>query len=137
MKLAIISDMHFGFDGNILVRPSGTGYIVDAGVNSYYRKMLDAFGDIECEGYRLDYLVLLGDILDFSISPYDKAYKIARVFFQKLRSDNVAKNYIYIPGNHDCDIWHTVEHQVNIVNTVAKGQEPRDFKHSVDRKSVV
>ena len=36
-----------------------------------------------------------------------------------------------MPGNHDFDIWHTVEHQVNVINQLKQGELPRAFKRSV------
>jgi hypothetical protein len=43
----------------------------------------------------------------------------------------VAREIIYVPGNHDFDVWHTVEHQVNVINRLLQGQLPRAFKRSV------
>jgi UDP-2,3-diacylglucosamine pyrophosphatase LpxH len=79
----------------------------------------------------VDYLVLLGDILDFSAASYADAYRNARCFFTQLRDDALACEVIYVPGNHDFDVWHTVEHQVNVINRVQRGQLPRAFKRSV------
>jgi UDP-2,3-diacylglucosamine pyrophosphatase LpxH len=79
----------------------------------------------------VDYLVLLGDIIDFSVASYEDAYKHAKVFFRKIQEDTLARRLIYIPGNHDFDIWHTVEYQVNIINQLKQGQLPRAFKRTV------
>jgi hypothetical protein len=32
------------------------------------------------------------------------------------------------PGNHDFDIWHTVEHQVNVINPAQAGTAAARFK---------
>jgi hypothetical protein len=79
----------------------------------------------------IDYLVLLGDILDFSVASYADAYRQARCFFRRLAQDGLAREIIYLPGNHDFDVWHTVEHQVNVINRLVSGQLPRAFKRSV------
>jgi predicted phosphodiesterase len=89
-----------------------------------YKAFRDAVG-------RVDYLILLGDIFDFSVTSYEAAYKQAKVFFKRLQEDHLAKQFIYVPGNHDYDIWHTVEHQVNVINQLKQGQLPREFKRSV------
>jgi hypothetical protein len=33
-----------------------------------------------------------------------------KVFFSALRENGLAQQLIYVPGNHDFDIWHVVEH---------------------------
>jgi UDP-2,3-diacylglucosamine pyrophosphatase LpxH len=80
---------------------------------------------------RVDYLVMLGDILDFSVTGYEVAYRSAKAFFARLLADGIAQQVIYVPGNHDFDIWHTVEHQVNVINQLKQGQLPRAFKRAV------
>ena len=79
----------------------------------------------------VDYLILVGDILDFSIASYERTYCHAKVFFSALQRDGVADQVVYIPGNHDFDIWPTVEHQVNVINQLKQGELPRAFKQSV------
>lgn len=80
---------------------------------------------------RVDYLILNGDILDFSVASYEKTYRHAKVFFSALQQDRLADQIIYLPGNHDFDIWHIVEHQVNVINQLKQGELPRAFKRSV------
>ena len=36
-----------------------------------------------------------------------------------------------MPGNHDYDMWHTVEYQINIIHQINKGKPARQFKWSV------
>jgi predicted phosphodiesterase len=75
--------------------------------------------------------VLTGDILDFSVSLYQGTYECARTFFKKVLEDDLAKQFIYLPGNHDSNVWHTIEHQTNIINRMEPGQKVRKFRHSV------
>lgn len=76
MRMAIVSDTHFGdqmctlvdhdkpFEGDGSPRP-GVKY--------------GAF--VEKAGTDNDYLILLGDIFDFSIVGYARAYEMAKAFF--------------------------------------------------------
>src|SRR5262249_9215844 len=49
----------------------------------------------------------------------------------RAQEDDLAREFVYVPGNHDFDIWHTVEHQVNVINQLKQGQLPRAFKRAV------
>lgn len=120
MRVAVISDTHFGDPlGTLTGSRHGRSTIGPA-----YAPLAAALG-------RVDYLVLLGDILDFSVSSYEESYRAARRFFRQLRRDRIAGEMIYLPGNHDHDVWHTVEYQVNVIQRLQQGQLPRAFKQSV------
>lgn len=58
------------------------------------RALRDAVGSV-------DYLVLLGDIIDLSVASYEDAYRDARAFFAALQRDGLAREVVYVPGNHD------------------------------------
>ncbi len=125
MKLAIISDTHFGDKWCTLVR-----YSLKNGKKQYEigKKYLDFK---EAAGKNNDYLILLGDVFDFSVASYKDAYDAAKVFFKQVQQDEIAKEMIIIPGNHDGDLWHTVEYEVNVIDQLKKGRAPRHFKMSV------
>jgi 3',5'-cyclic AMP phosphodiesterase CpdA len=122
MRVAVLSDTHFGDPLSTLVstRPGD----LEPSIGPAYEALARAVGQV-------DYLILLGDILDFSVASYADAYRQARHFFRRLAEDGLAKEIVYVPGNHDFDVWHTVEHQVNVINRVERGQLPRAFKRSV------
>lgn len=123
MRIALISDTHFGDPmGTLIQKDSVSGLY---GKGSKYEAFLQAVG------VNNDYLILLGDIFDFSVSSYAEAYEIAKAFFLQIQQDNIANEMIYVPGNHDADLWHTVEHQVNIINQLNQGAPPRPFRMSV------
>ena len=129
MRIAVISDTHFGDPLCTLVI---NGHDGEPQLGPAYPALRKAVG-------KVDYLILLGDILDFSVASYEKAYKQARVFFRAVQRD-MAQQIVYLPGNHDFDIWHTIEHQVNVINQLKQGELPRAFKWSVpavidDRRS--
>lgn len=137
MRIAMTSDTHLGDSRSLMAfRDSKTGVIQEGKLYQTFRNAIQE----KTQGKPVDYLVLIGDILDFSIVDYSEAYHIGRFFFQKIKDDRLAKEIIYIPGNHDFDIWNTVEYQVNITNRVIRGKAPRRFRMSVpaiidDRKS--
>ena len=89
-----------------------------------YAALRDAVGQV-------DYLVLLGDIIDLSVAGCEDAYRDAKVFFTALQRDGLARELVYVPGNHDFDIWNVVEHQVSVINQLKQGELPRPFKRAV------
>jgi UDP-2,3-diacylglucosamine pyrophosphatase LpxH len=122
MRIAVVSDTHFGDDLCLLVRPSRDGGAPAMG--PAYPVLRDALG-------RVDYLVLLGDVIDLSIASYEAAYRDAKAFFTRVQDDGLAGEIVYVPGNHDFDIWSVVEHQVNVINQLKQGGLPRPFRRSV------
>lgn len=122
MRIAVVSDTHFGDPLCTLV--SSGSRDPSPRIGPAYEPLARAIG-------KVDYLVLLGDIVDFSVASYREAYRQARCFFRRLQDDGLAEELIYVPGNHDFDVWYTVEHQVNVINRLQQGQLPRAFKRSV------
>jgi UDP-2,3-diacylglucosamine pyrophosphatase LpxH len=122
MRLAVVSDTHFGDDLCALVRPSPGGGTPEPG--PAYAALRAAVGQV-------DYLVLLGDIIDLSVAGYEDAYRDAKAFFTALQRDGLARELVYVPGNHDFDIWNVVEHQVSVINQLKQGELPRPFKRAV------
>jgi 3',5'-cyclic AMP phosphodiesterase CpdA len=122
MRVAVLSDTHFGDPLCTLV--SSGPREKEPSIGPAYEALARAVG-------KVDYLVLLGDIVDFSVASYADAYRQARCFFRRLSEDGLTREIVYVPGNHDFDVWHTVEHQVNVINRLRQGQLPRSFKRSV------
>ena len=120
MRIAIISDTHFGDPMSTLVDSQG-----ELRPGPKYEDFKNAAGKDN------DYLILLGDVLDFSIAKYQDAYKTAKFFFLQIQEDKIAREIIFVPGNHDSDLWHTVEYQVNVINQLKKGKPMRRFRWSV------
>lgn len=119
MNVAVISDLHFGDPMCTMIDHTTLGP----------GEKYDAF--VRRAGRGNDFLILLGDTCDFSITDYADAYQIAKAFFRLIQRDRIAKNIIYLAGNHDFDLWHTVEHQANIIHRVAEGRPARNFRWSV------
>jgi UDP-2,3-diacylglucosamine pyrophosphatase LpxH len=122
MRLAVFSDTHFGDDLCVLARPASADG--PAALGPGYAALRAAVG-------RVDYLVLLGDIIDLSVASYEAAYGAAKAFFTALQEDRIARQIVYVPGNHDFDVWNVVEHQVNVINQLKQGELPRPFRRAV------
>ena len=121
MKLAITSDTHLGDPLCSLVEWNGNDYTE----GPKYQEFKEAAGTGN------DYLILLGDILDFSVTSYENAYRAGKVFFTLVQKDKIADQIIYVPGNHDYDIWNIVENEVNIIHQIKNGKIPRKFRMAV------
>ena len=121
MKLTITSDTHLGDPQCSLVKWKGNDYVA----GPKYQEFREAAGTYN------DYLILLGDILDFSVTSYENAYRAGKVFFSLVQKDKIADQIIYVPGNHDYDIWNIVENEVNIIHQIKNGKIPRKFRTAV------
>ncbi len=135
MRVAMISDIHFGDPMSVMAFKDPEDHQLYLG--SRYEEFKNTIKNT-FKGKPLNYLVLMGDILDFSIAHYSIAYEIGRFFFQQLIDDNLLQKVgdkygqiIYVPGNHDFDMWHTVEYQVNIINRIQNNKSPNPLKMSV------
>jgi hypothetical protein len=120
MKLALISDMHFGDRAGVLIKEAN-GKLLPGSEYSKFRK---------AAGKKNDYLILLGDVLDFAVESYERAYAIGQAFFRLVQKDEIAREIIYVAGNHDADMWHVVENEVNIIYRLNHGKLPREFRRS-------
>ena len=104
MKIAVTSDIHLGDSNCQLVTDN-------LALGPKFQRFCEVIGEV-------DYLVLLGDIFDFSISSYESVYKVARIFLKEILDRKIAPQVIYIPGNHDFEFWHILEHEVNIIKPI-------------------
>ena len=103
MKIKIVSHLHLGDPSGCLLK-KGSKWSPDTG----FERLVAACGTDN------DYLVLLGDILDFSILDYTDDYSAAQAFFFAISEKNIARDIIYIIGNHDNTLWHIVMHEANV-----------------------
>jgi len=125
MRIGIISDTHLGDAGSKLVRD---------GVAPEDYRTIPAFKAL-CDALNpggkdpVDFLVLNGDTLDFSINSFEESCAAARPFFQALVQPgiNLAKHIIVIPGNHDKQLWDAVEWERHITMKMHKHEPPEAF----------
>ncbi len=123
MKFVIVSDLHIGAEICTLVKYDSAGKRFIKG------EMFDSF--LDAVGSGNDYLIVIGDLMDFAIESYDHVYGAMGAFLGFVQGENIAKEIIYLPGNHDFNIWHTIEHETNIINRLKGGKSPRKFRMSV------
>ena len=121
MRIVIISDTHLGDPKSAMANKIGVGI----GYGRFQSIIKENLGS------NIDYLVLLGDIMDFAVSSYQEAYEAGRQFFIRLKRDNIAQEIIYVPGNHDFDIWHAIEYEVNVINKIMNSKPVELFRFSV------
>lgn len=124
MKIIITSDTHFGDGTSQLAALDSSGKPV---LGPKYQEFREACGTNN------NYLVMLGDVIDVAVEDYKDAYSVARAFFKQVAKDKITKKILYVPGNHDYDLWHTVEYQTNIIKRITD-QTKKDislFKMSV------
>jgi predicted phosphodiesterase len=124
MKVVITSDTHFGDLTSELAKIGPNG---QPALGSRYEDFAREAGADN------DYLILLGDIVDVAIQNYKEAFDIFKYFLNRVAEDKLAKKIIYVPGNHDFDVWHAVEYQANIINRISsRPQRPTSlFRMSV------
>lgn len=121
MRFGIVSDIHLGDPMCSLIKRANDTYVPGEKYEIFRQHL----------GTENDYLIVAGDIIDLSISDYQTAFAAGREFFKQIQRDKIAKNVIYVAGNHDFDIWHTVEYQINIIHQINQGKPARGFKWSV------
>ncbi len=138
MRLAVISDIHLGDSSSSMATRESSGNKIGEGYERFVDTIRERF-----DGEPLDYLVLLGDVLDFAIEHYSKAYSIAGMLFGRMIEDGLLRErtdeagerkfgpIIYVPGNHDLDMWHTIEYQVNIILRLSQGKDAEKLRMSV------
>ncbi|MBI9077162.1 MAG: metallophosphoesterase family protein [Desulfatibacillum sp.] len=119
MQISIVSDLHLG-DPMCALYPE---------TPKKFAPKLKAFE--KAVGTGNDYLILLGDIFDFSIRSYAEVYAEGKKFFSHVQEKQLAKEILYVPGNHDFSFWHWLEHDLNIVKPIQNGEDPRPFRRSV------
>jgi UDP-2,3-diacylglucosamine pyrophosphatase LpxH len=130
MRLVIISDTHFGDPKSQLAHYSNAENVV---LGSKYEQFRDAACTdyVTDNGNHNDYLILLGDIFDMSVASYRETYEVGKKFFRQVLDDKIADHIVYVPGNHDADMWHFYEHEINVTRKISKGKPPKDFRFSV------
>ena len=116
MKIGVISDTHLGNPGSGLMDGEDL-----TGTYEELRLAIRAFSGKK----PLDFLVLNGDIMDFSASPIEESLIAARPFFRGIYRDKLARQLIYIPGNHDKRIWNAVEWETNVIGKLNRHENPR------------
>ena len=131
MNILVLSDLHLGFPQSRLTVPYEDSTTYDKFIeNTIFSKVKDTLKLNES----IDYLILCGDIMDFSLNTYADSYKEASKFFRSVaRSKNgkypLFRNIIYIPGNHDHNIWELVQYERYYIRRLKNGYLPSKFRY--------
>jgi len=106
MKTMVISDLHFGAGNSWFVQDE--------------KKTIDLLIDRIVNNH-IDVLIFAGDMLDFSLCSYRSTFLSARRFFSRLAAHpQRPKQIIYIPGNHDKNVWNLLRDQVMIIRPMTE-----------------
>ena len=75
---------------------------------------------VECFGKECDYLILAGDVFDIAVADIKDVFDVATGFFNRLRELKleVRQAIVYMPGNHDFDLWETFQRHHNVVGNM-------------------
>ncbi len=128
MKLAIISDTHFGDPACGLVEGQDGNFVLNQKRFDDLKKIVK--GDQGKEP-PADFLVMVGDVFDFSIASYKDAYSAGEIFFEAVQKADLARDIIFIPGNHDGDFWHMIDYEINVIKKIHDGKKPQPLMRSV------
>ena len=131
MRIAIISDTHFGDPESVLITKNDGQLNFNEEFYEKFKKAARQENEFGQNGQRNDYLILLGDIFDFAVAGYKNAYELGQHFFKRIKQDDICESIIYSPGNHDFEFWHICEYEVNVINRLENNKAPREFKWSV------
>lgn len=129
MKLGIVSDLHLGDPTSTLVArvadpPGGEGptFATSLAFERLCETLKAHVVDESGKPCPLDYLVLLGDVFEFSIAGWKTAYAAARPFLTEIRERGLAREILYLPGNHDFSAWALTMQQANVIDRIVRGK---------------
>jgi len=103
------------------------------GMDKHYLvdKMIDKIEEVRelPGGGRVPELVLLGDIFDLSLAPFDQVVSNVRKFINQLCEADLFDTIItYVPGNHDHHIWvQIIEYRTFIKNIKERKRIPSSY----------
>jgi predicted phosphodiesterase len=121
MRAAIISDTHLGDPDSRLIE--------NGQLSETYGQLRSTIRDFT-NNQPLDFLILNGDIMDFSTNSLEKSLVQAKPFFQGISEDGLSKQLVYIPGNHDKLAWNAIEWETNVISKLRQYQSPRKFRRT-------
>jgi hypothetical protein len=116
----VVSDLHLGEASSVLHYgrrfAKGEHPLVNTLVASIRREAIAG---------SIPFLILAGDVLDFSLAPVQDALGDFRLFLEDVHE--LFDSIVYIPGNHDHHIWRTLQEQVLVVNRIRERAEIGEF----------
>lgn len=117
-NIIVVSDLHLGAPHSLLAN------------KQTQKRFVDAIKSIE----NITSFVLLGDILDLTMSQNADVWNLASIFFKQLFTGLKGNPQIYyIPGNHDHHIWTLLIEQEGIIAPLHKIiSYPASGNHSLE-----
>jgi len=120
----VLSDLHLGAPDSLLA-PKG----MDA---TAYQAYLDRllFNPLRAQSPGgAKFLVVNGDVHDFALQPYADAFASGAAFFKAVAASGLLAQMIYLPGNHDRNVWTLLQHENNVISPLTKGSLPTEYPH--------
>lgn len=112
-KAIAISDLHLGEEKSILNIKKNSG-----------RENLSNLIKILEEQGKVDELIIIGDLVDFSLASLNEAYTDCKEFFKALSEIGNIDEIVIIPGNHDHHLWIQLVEQAEIIEKIRNGKVP-------------
>lgn len=125
----VMSDLHLGEVDSVLTY----GQALDE--HYLVGKLIDKIkevGDLPAGG-RIPELILLGDVFDLSLAPFDEVVASVRKFINQLCEADLFDAITYVPGNHDHHIWvQIIEYRTFIKNIKERKSIPSSYPRVTD-----
>ena len=107
LKVLAISDTHLGEETSLLSFPRGLQHLwhIFAENQDFWKPIFGADFDPRRDRIEVEDLVLLGDVVDRSLSSTSQISAHAHAFAMMINSAVHVERAIYVPGNHDHTLW--------------------------------
>ncbi len=112
----VISDLHLGEDNSVLT------YQKDQDEHPLVKELVKKVKLVSelPSGERVPELVLLGDVFDLSLAPFNEVVSSVRKFVRQICEVDLFDAITYVPGNHDHHMWVQVMEHENIIKNIAE-----------------
>ncbi len=105
-NIVAVSDLHLGAPSSLLHLPD---------VQSRFFREIDAL-------HPVTHFIMVGDVLDLTMSPEMAAWNRAQQFFRGIGKHLRGAQVYYLPGNHDHHVWAMLLEQKHIVSRLMHAQ---------------
>lgn len=141
LKYVCLSDLHAGAETSLITHISKSTFEPDAAISSEtsralgiaLRATLAEFSDEDPAD-----LVLLGDVLDLSLSPPERTTAVFETFVQEVLSSpkgddpiHLSETTYFLPGNHDHSLWTALRYQTE--EFVDEDRKRRERRGALER----
>ncbi|MEH6637011.1 MAG: metallophosphoesterase [Halioglobus sp.] len=140
LRYICLSDLHLGAEHSLLTRLADKADPLPSQPSDTLTALSNAFQALveQLEVDKNTRLVLLGDVLDLGFSETVDVVNTFKVFAQTFLAsglmDKISKDILFLPGNHDHQLWQNVKNNY-MVGQIARGEgskRVRQVTHLVD-----